>query len=425
MKKLQSGLFAIVLFLGFASPLCAQIRFFEGDFDAALKKAAEEKKNVFVDFYADWCGPCKKIAATVFTIPELGDYFNKQFVCCKIDADKNKELVKKYGVTGLPCMFFLDAQGKVLRQVVGSVAANVLFREARIAAGDEVSFDVLYDNYKKNKKDLDNIQQILLEAPAFVHSLNGYERDKWKSRINVLFPEYLKRKQLENMINEKDLQILEMFHSKMEKNDRIFEFLVKNHDRYVEAVGQYGISPYLIRLNNAWIYELCRKGDRKYKDVLSRLDGDLKNVYAGISFGELDVKQAMTYLADATYSLYHKDNELFFENMEKYFAGTKNSARLDDYTNALESLYAVNEGNLSAEACAKAIDWAKEALKKNPDTELRTRLLMIMAECYVGVDDRASAKLVYNEALLTCARIKNENVRAKFHQMIQQRLVNL
>lgn len=42
------------------------IVFFEGDYQAALAKAKQENKMLFVDFYADWCGPCKKMAKEVF-----------------------------------------------------------------------------------------------------------------------------------------------------------------------------------------------------------------------------------------------------------------------------------------------------------------------------------------------------------------------
>ena len=52
------------------------IKFFKGTFSEALVKAKQENKILFVDFYAVWCVPCKKMAKTVFTQEEVGKYFN-------------------------------------------------------------------------------------------------------------------------------------------------------------------------------------------------------------------------------------------------------------------------------------------------------------------------------------------------------------
>lgn len=75
-----------------------------------VKKAKAENKLVFVDFYTQWCGPCYNMAKTVFTQPNVGAFYNKNFVCAKIDTENGEgiELAKKYKVRSFPTYVFID-----------------------------------------------------------------------------------------------------------------------------------------------------------------------------------------------------------------------------------------------------------------------------------------------------------------------------
>lgn len=88
--------FVLAFLIGTLGNLSAQMVLFQGTFEEALKKAKEEKKELFVDFYADWCGPCKAMATQVFTLPEVGDYFNAHFICVQVnvEAKENVEVSK-------------------------------------------------------------------------------------------------------------------------------------------------------------------------------------------------------------------------------------------------------------------------------------------------------------------------------------------
>jgi len=153
MKKI---LFILIFFMGILGESSAQMNLFKGSFEEALKKAREEKKSLFVDFYADWCGPCKAMATQVFPQKEVGDYFNSRFICVQVnvEAGENTKLAKSYNITGLPSMVFMDTEGKELRRVLGVVNPKGLVKEAKIALGEELSFEQLYELYKKKKPDV-------------------------------------------------------------------------------------------------------------------------------------------------------------------------------------------------------------------------------------------------------------------------------
>ena len=68
----------LILLLLSTTTYAQGIDFFGGSWTEALEKAAAEDKLIFVDAYAEWCGPCKVMAARVFPDAEVGDYFNAQ-----------------------------------------------------------------------------------------------------------------------------------------------------------------------------------------------------------------------------------------------------------------------------------------------------------------------------------------------------------
>ena len=84
----------------------------------ALNLSAKTGRPVMADFYADWCGWCKKLDKDTYTDPDVITK-SKYFVCVKLNADTARDESAKYKVRGLPTIVFLDAEGKVLDQIVG------------------------------------------------------------------------------------------------------------------------------------------------------------------------------------------------------------------------------------------------------------------------------------------------------------------
>lgn len=89
----------------------------------AQKAAQKQKKVILVDFYAEWCGPCKEMLATTYKHKEVVAR-SKKFVPVLIDVDKQQGLAAKYEVEGVPTILFLDAKGKVLLRSVGYLDAD-------------------------------------------------------------------------------------------------------------------------------------------------------------------------------------------------------------------------------------------------------------------------------------------------------------
>lgn len=423
MKKRSLYITLVLLLLSTVGQ--GQIVFFEGDFKDARKKAEEENKNLFVDFYAEWCVPCKLMDKDVFSRKEVGDYFNEKFVCCRLDAEQaeNKPLAKKYGVNAFPTMIVMDAGGKELKKLKGAYGVEQLLKEVKVVNGDDISFEQLYEKYKKNKKDFDLQQQLLIEAPYFIQGVDGYDRDKWSVRIESLFDEYVKNKGLEQMVSGADFAIFHTFHTQTGKGDPIFEHVVKYFDRYCEELNREDVAGYIIGLNNAYIIQMCKKGNQDYKARLERIKGDLSGPYSGTTFGSLSVYEAVSYLADGTYYLFRqRDEKSYFESMDKYFEGLGPDATVNDYTQALEDLYTVNQGQLQESASRKSIEWIGKALEKDMSESVRVRLLIMLSDCYVGINMNEKAKQSLNQAFLVTVRLENKEMQKQLQEMVKAKL---
>ena len=77
MRTLLIGLFGLM-----SLSIGAQdgIEFFKGTWEEALAEAKAQDKIIFMDAYAVWCGPCKRMAATVFTDKKVGKFYNENFI---------------------------------------------------------------------------------------------------------------------------------------------------------------------------------------------------------------------------------------------------------------------------------------------------------------------------------------------------------
>ena len=91
----------------------------DGDFDAAVKDGV-----VLVDFWAEWCAPCRRIAPAVDQLAE--DYAGRVTVA-KVNIDEHPMTPSKFGVRGIPTLL-LFKNGAVADQVVGLAAKDDLAR---------------------------------------------------------------------------------------------------------------------------------------------------------------------------------------------------------------------------------------------------------------------------------------------------------
>jgi thiol:disulfide interchange protein len=83
-----------------------------------LKSARQANKPLLVYFHADWCSWCRRMVRDTLSAREVIG-LSRNFICVKVDTDKDPQVSREYKVTGLPTIIFLDPEGKVIKRVVG------------------------------------------------------------------------------------------------------------------------------------------------------------------------------------------------------------------------------------------------------------------------------------------------------------------
>ena len=91
----------------------------DGNFDELVLKS---DKPVIVDFWAEWCGPCRMVGPIV---EEVGVDYEGKAVVAKVDVDSNPGITAKYGIRNIPTILFFK-NGEVADKQVGAVPKSTI-----------------------------------------------------------------------------------------------------------------------------------------------------------------------------------------------------------------------------------------------------------------------------------------------------------
>jgi thioredoxin 1 len=94
----------------------------DATFEAEVLKSG---KPVIVDYWAEWCGPCRQVAPV---LEEIATEYSEKIDVVKLNVDQNPEVTQRYGIMNIPTMsVFKD--GQVVKEIVGAKPKSALLRE--------------------------------------------------------------------------------------------------------------------------------------------------------------------------------------------------------------------------------------------------------------------------------------------------------
>jgi len=145
--------------------------------------AKRENKYVFVDCYATWCGPCKYMDANVYNSADVGLFFNKNFICVKLQVDSSKiddeftrswykdahEIDSEFRVANFPAYLFFSPEGHIVHGDYGVKVIEDFLTLGRNAMSPDGQIYTLLDRYKRGDIDYSKLPSLCESIKKVLH----------------------------------------------------------------------------------------------------------------------------------------------------------------------------------------------------------------------------------------------------------------
>ncbi|ROI00389.1 thioredoxin family protein [Chryseobacterium daecheongense] len=344
MKKIVSGLFVFLSVVLFAQEA---IQFQDLPFKDLIAKAKKEKKIVFIDAYASWCGPCKMMEKNVFTQKSVGDYFNTNFVNAGFDMEKGegRDIAVKYGVRSYPTYLFLNGDGELVSQNYGYMEESLFLSMAQDVNAPNNKKGSLKERFAQGEKDPEFLINVMK-----LTSTSDFEFAKKASE------RYFENKKKTDELSKDDIGYLLFFLKSVEdpnykifisRKAEIIKFLPE--DTYKQFDDQLKLSKIMDesidqknkKINDAYFLE-------KAIPLIGEYDAKTRLNQTKLSF----------YEQNANFSEYEKTALEYYKNSDSF-----------DSNDLLKAAWIFSDHVKTSTSLKKAVEWAEKSVMRGETSE--------------------------------------------------------
>lgn len=334
------------------------IHFFHGTYPEALEEAKKQDKLIFIDFYTEWCGPCKSMVKYVFSQQPVGDVFNKHFVSVKVDAEDEDinglQLAERFSIRAFPTYVVMDANDRMVTTNSGYINRDEFLAWADIAISgmNLEKFSKLEDAIRAGARDErtvltflryakhingDRVYQYTQTDPSERPDVNEYYRgfDKLVDDVAV---EYLDNASTEQLLTPAAYELILDYKTNAEPGDKVVGFVLANHADFLKMGHAEELAEFVTNHSLQLIAELAAKGDVAYRDKVKAVQTQYADLLAQLpEYRAVDFKLP-GYRLDILENIYGQgrlDGDLMLLDLQ-YQAAT---SAWGDYLDTAKELY--------------------------------------------------------------------------------------
>ncbi len=249
LTKLKT-LFLLCCLLGFSNTQAhyaevqSRIQFQGKSWDQVLKMAQKEGKPIFVDIYTKWCGPCKLMERNTFTLQEVYNVYNEEFINYKLDFEtpEGQKFGARYGIQGVPVLLYFDSRGELKLRADGMQGKDQMIvnaqRVLKRSNGVPVGNDRTRVTVPTPRQPRPNPRY---DPPANPPKSSMYDeivkRYNTKQPYEKLFRKYAtQQKLLGRMDNQANMELIHDLSDDIES--KAMDMFINRQNKFIEAYGE-------------------------------------------------------------------------------------------------------------------------------------------------------------------------------------------
>ncbi|KQS92987.1 thioredoxin family protein [Chryseobacterium sp. Leaf394] len=364
MKNLVTTFFILIFSFTFAQE--EGIKFDQSSFKDLLAKAKKEKKLVFIDAYAVWCGPCKMMDRNVFTQKSVGDYFNKSFISSRIDMEKGegREIAQKFSVRSYPTYLFLNGDGEMVSQNYGYMEPGLFLSMAQDVNAGNSKGGSLKDRFAKGESSPEFLMNIMK-----LNSTSDFDFAKKASE------KYFAKKKANEPLTKEEAGFL-FFFIKSSK-DANFKYLVDKKSEIIQFLPEESYNEYKNQILLADIMETAIDTKKNRVDDAKFIAAAEPLVGKEVATKKLNQIKLGFYEQNANYAEYEKVALEYYKNPDLFEANE-----------TLKAAWIFAEHIKDKTSLKKAAEWAEKSVMRGETAENT----YILAKIYFMMDNKNLAK---------------------------------
>jgi len=345
MKNLVTTFFVLLFSFTFAQE--EGIKFDQSAFKDLLARAKKEKKLVFIDAYAVWCGPCKMMDKNVFTQKSVGDYFNKNFVSSRIDMEKGegREIAQKFAVRSYPTFLFLNGDGELVSQNYGYMEPSLFLSMAQEVNAGNSKEGSMRERFAKGEKSPEFLMNVMK-----LNSSSDFEFAKKASE------RYFANRNSKEPLTKDEVGLL--FYFIKSSKDPNFKILIDKKDEIIPFLPEQSYNEYKNQILLADVMETAidntnhKINEEKFMRAAEPLVG---KEAANTKLNQIKLSY---YEQNANYAAYEKTALEYYKNPDLFEANE-----------TLKAAWIFSEHITNKASLKKAAEWAEKSVMRGETPE--------------------------------------------------------